>query len=221
MGNIFSQDPFRKVRTWGDLLRVNISFLKGEVLWTPYHFGPLEPDSVPLTGKLIALHKQGFLSVNGQAALIFDTPTHRFYQRSYLIGFLPGYHAISLANYFQKHRKSFVGRIWYLKKHIHGNHWELLLAYGDARMNQSKRFNLTKMKNDDGSWEYPTNFPLTSDLDYINYGGETHSFRNYPAIMALFRGMILVEIGGLTYGRDSTEDFLLDYFFQDPLGEAR
>ncbi len=61
---------FLSVKTYDDLIKANVAFLEGKVEATPYHHGPVDPETAPLLEDLIFLNKKGFLSVNGQPALI-------------------------------------------------------------------------------------------------------------------------------------------------------
>jgi len=209
MGNLFSKDPFRAVQTWDDLLQVNILFLEGKIWGTPYHHGPLEPDSVPLMGKLVALHRYGFFSINGQGSLVNEWER----QRSFITGFLSADHAEGLANYFQKHRKSFVGRILYLRRQAGSTYLKNDLYYSDARLNERTPYNLTQTRSrKDMVWRFFTNFPTTDSATLDEYGYESSLFGKYPNIMSLLVDNLFVEVAAVTYGRGSTEDFLLKYF---------
>lgn len=54
------------IKTWEDLLTTNVRFIRGELIQTPYHFGPLLEDSQLLANELISLHNYGIFSVDGQ-----------------------------------------------------------------------------------------------------------------------------------------------------------
>ncbi len=60
---------WNNIHSYEDLLKVNVMFLRGELKETPYHLGPLEPDSIPLIDELIEMHNLRMLSVNGQGGL--------------------------------------------------------------------------------------------------------------------------------------------------------
>lgn len=48
------------------LLRVNVSFLTGELKATPYHHGPTDEETNPLLSDLIRLHARGLFTICGQ-----------------------------------------------------------------------------------------------------------------------------------------------------------
>lgn len=58
---------WKHVRSFDDLVRVNASFVRGELQYSPYSCGPLMPDSLPLIPKLLALHQFGLVTTNGQS----------------------------------------------------------------------------------------------------------------------------------------------------------
>lgn len=62
-------DPWRSAKTYADLIQANCAFLRGELPQTPYHLGPIAPETIPLTGGLLELHGRGVLTTCGQPAL--------------------------------------------------------------------------------------------------------------------------------------------------------
>ena len=58
---------WKHVRSFDDLVRVNASFVRGELQYSPYSCGPLMPDSQPLVPNLLALHQFGLVTTNGQS----------------------------------------------------------------------------------------------------------------------------------------------------------
>lgn len=61
-------DPWQSAKTYADLIRANCAFLRGELSSTPYHLGPIDPETVPLVSNLLALHSYGILTYCGQPA---------------------------------------------------------------------------------------------------------------------------------------------------------
>lgn len=67
-----SQDPLRvwdQVTTFQELVVVNTAFILGLVDMTPYHAGPLDPETLPLVPKIALLNTLGFVSINSQPGL--------------------------------------------------------------------------------------------------------------------------------------------------------
>jgi hypothetical protein len=61
-------DPWLGISTYKDLVDVNARFVRGELSSSPYHLGPLEPDSLPLVDNLLELHRRGIVTVEGQSS---------------------------------------------------------------------------------------------------------------------------------------------------------
>jgi hypothetical protein len=64
-------EAFHSARTWDELLRANIKFLNGKLYKTPYHMGPLDPETTEekgMVGKLVKLHQNPYkmFTTNGQ-----------------------------------------------------------------------------------------------------------------------------------------------------------
>lgn len=58
---------WKRVKTFDDLVRVNAAFVRGDLKRSPYHAGPLMPDSLPLVPNLLALHRLGLVTTSGQS----------------------------------------------------------------------------------------------------------------------------------------------------------
>lgn len=84
------------VKTFGDMLEINVKFLKGEIPLSFSVWDPIDSETIPLLGDLIKLNTYGFLTTEGQprSALAHDDPQNKnkpslTIQRSYLCGFFP------------------------------------------------------------------------------------------------------------------------------------
>jgi hypothetical protein len=80
-----SRDPFQSVRTYEDLLKVNVRFLQGRIHSTPYQLAPVDAETVPLLGNLTDINRRGFFSFEGQPTMRSDLEI----KRGYIIGFVP------------------------------------------------------------------------------------------------------------------------------------
>ncbi len=58
---------WKHVKTFDDLVRVNAAFVRGDLELSPYSYGPLNRDSLPLVPNLLALHQLGLVTTSGQS----------------------------------------------------------------------------------------------------------------------------------------------------------
>jgi len=79
-----SRDPFRSVKTYTDLLKVNVRFLQGKVHSTPYQLAPVDAETVPLLDNLVNINRRGFFSFEGQPTVREDLEV----RQGYIIGFV-------------------------------------------------------------------------------------------------------------------------------------
>jgi hypothetical protein len=91
------KELYKNVKTYEELLKLNIDFINGVIKWTPYH--QKEISIGPLKDQLIKTNELGFLTFGGQCAE--DTPHE---QRKL---FLDGYIKPNLVRNFIKHLKKF------------------------------------------------------------------------------------------------------------------
>jgi hypothetical protein len=79
------------IQTYGDLIKVNLLFLNGKLKMTPYHLGPIDPETFPFLTKLRKINKMGFVTVNSQPGTCkeFDSTEETYLkeQRAFLQGF--------------------------------------------------------------------------------------------------------------------------------------
>jgi len=89
---------FAEARTYDELLAANTAFLRGELPQTPYHLGPIDPETHALREALLELHAREFLSVCGQPA--------NANQRSFVEGYLPIQWVSSWIQYYETHLRT-------------------------------------------------------------------------------------------------------------------
>ena len=94
-----SSNPWPHARHYGDMTRAGHGFATGRVTHTPWHGGPLDPESVSMKGDFAELHKQGVLTVESQPPQC-DGEARK---KSYLIGFVPTKHAHALDAALRRH----------------------------------------------------------------------------------------------------------------------
>jgi len=64
-----SEDIYRHIKTYDELLDANIAFIRGEIDETPYHMGKIDDETEPLIDQLVIVNNYGFLTIGGQPAL--------------------------------------------------------------------------------------------------------------------------------------------------------
>ena len=119
-----SLNPWPHARHFNNLTRAGHEFVTGRIQSTPWHRGPLDPESVSLASTFAQLHEQGVLTVESQPG-----DCNRDEQKkSYLTGFLPTKHAHELdaalrrkgiVTYFYEYRtgRSFGSMDAYVRSH--------------------------------------------------------------------------------------------------------
>jgi len=152
---------FKEVRSFNELLKLNIDFINGIIKWTPYH--QKELIAGPLKDQLIETNKLGFLTLGGQCAE--DTPT----QEKKL--FLDGYLKPDLIRNFIKYLKQFPKIEYFIElpnKEIKTNIRDWHNEY-NVKENQSIYYNsLARVKKSpsDQNWINTDILPFR-DISYI------------------------------------------------------
>src|SRR5690606_27389246 len=102
-------DEWNNLKTYDDVLRMNIKYLKGIINYTPYHLGPLDDSHKYLADNLITLHEYRIYTDNGQAPLKeYNIPYDDFKnlysmeQKSYLEGMMPKEYTLQLIKYLEQ-----------------------------------------------------------------------------------------------------------------------
>lgn len=90
------QNIYGNVKTFGDMLEINVKFLKGEIPLSFSSLNTIDSETVPLMDDLVRLNTYGFLTTEGQprSALAYDDSRNKnkpslTIQKSYLCGFFP------------------------------------------------------------------------------------------------------------------------------------
>jgi hypothetical protein len=87
-----SLDPaWMRIQEFADLQEVMVRFIDGELTTTPWHGGPLDPESTPLVDALRAINTLGFVTENSQPGVgspgLFGFVSLR--QRAWVRGMIP------------------------------------------------------------------------------------------------------------------------------------
>ena len=158
-----AQDRYHSVRSFGELLKLNIEFIEGKINWTPYHQKPYNPG--PLQQDLIKTNELGFLTLGGQCAE--DTPT----EEKKL--FLDGYLKVPLVRNFIKYLKQFPKIEYFIElpnKEIKTNIRNWHNVY-NTKENQMVYFNsLARVKKSPSDQEWiNTDILPFRDISYITF----------------------------------------------------
>ena len=216
-----------QVKTYDDLLKLNIEFINGKIEWTPYHCGPLHTLSLQLIDNLVKLHHYGILTVGGQEPLC----KYNMYEpgrpsNPYLEKVQPEYNYVLIRDHW-----SSIEQRGYLDFYVNIDNIELAksliqqLQHGDKKLiykiiqndeimtnipEQDKRFNLTRT--------FDTLTPETKNILWMN---STNFWRNGKDMCSwgfitcfhiekILKNTIWFEIALPEYGKGNLEEILLD-----------
>jgi hypothetical protein len=202
-----------KFSTFDDLIKYNLKFLNGELQETFYHSGPVDPETVPLLGKLKTINSFGFFSLEGQPSLC-DKP--KFVSKTWVnnAGEKQG-------NWWYKaEQKSYIcGFIEESDKN------ENLLKY---LLNNDKIYINISRKNGNYFTNFPGKYNVTreSTSTVSQYDGwskwilhsniqDKHQFDDFN--LQIFKNCLYICISVKNYCKDSVEDVLLDYYNKSPI----
>lgn len=147
MGKTNPPKLFALARTFDELLELNVAFLQGRISETPYHFGPIDPETIPLMKDLVTLHlKARVFTTEGQPGLCEQGDWGFIEQRPYLCGFVEEDALTKILRHVRKTPKKFV----YSFAHV---------SNGESICNFYTTFNLTRQRGkNDKEWQLHTNF---------------------------------------------------------------
>lgn len=211
---------YDNVRTWRDLLDINIKFLNGEISETYYHVGPTDPETVPLLTNLRTINDLGFYSTSGQPGLI----DHKFTIPEYNDEGQPNpYYKPGL--YGDSEQKSYIEGFMlddevsdkfeiYLKKHPKFVYTCSIQSTKEFRstLPPGKMYNVTRERDyfdkPEDNWEHYTNLQN-------NYLDEYSDLEN---VDELLRKTKYFNIASTEYGPQlSVENLLLNFYKNDVL----
>ena len=92
-GGGYGSDPYLGVSTYRELIALNVRYLEGEGIDTPYHGDSVDEETLPLLADLVAINKAGYHTTEGQPAmkvrLLRNAEYIDNFQKSYVHGFFP------------------------------------------------------------------------------------------------------------------------------------
>ena len=212
-------DPYQNVRTYRDLIRANIAFLKGKLKRSPYHLGPIDAETLPLMESLVQINKYGFISIEGQPAsheIEYIPETKKYLeirQKPYILGFML---KTKVANFedFMKSQHGYDYRIYEFKRPSGTNQIRAHYLSGFTREHVSTqtRQATTRAGLKNAKWKSVTKTHALSkgyDPPFV--------FHKYPNLVKLLiPRTVFVVVDGKTYNRGSVENLLLDFFNKEP-----
>lgn len=196
---------YKNVNTYNDLLKTNIEFLKGNLPET-WYYGAKWGEGLDqkthatdmTTQTLIALHKKGVFTVNGQSSqcdkniseqTIYPESAGRVVaheQRSFVDGFLPVELAQKLVPILQKDKRIYIDIKYPNDKDNFSN-----IPYKIVAKDWPGVFNVTREKTEDGKWQEPYNMWDDSTYKEIvkNFGP-----RKYPNITKILKEQAMINV---------------------------
>jgi hypothetical protein len=218
-GNKSPEKVYEGVKTYKDLIATNVAFLQGKLPYTPYHGGPIDPETVPLMKSLVKINKAGFLSIEGQPSsheVKFVEHTWKdnegktagnwWYaneQKSYICGFMPKEHLEKFIRFMgNKHD-------YYYQLVINCTPTQMLFTtfptspYNVTRERSHKqKGQLSKEK-----WRLYTNiWSIDGDHD------PRYSFDRLRNCYDLLENTLYVTIASKEYNTGSVEELLMEFY---------
>ena len=208
----FNTESYKDVKTWQDLIDINVKYLKGEIKNTFYTCGSIHNETTPLLPKLFKLHELGFMTECGQPADIYIDSTDKTWiddedgdcgdwtyeehQKSFVFGYMPIILADKLKEYLDK-CDNIIYKISYPNFIFETNM-------------QNKSYNLTKskiLKQHGKDIENPEWKNLTNSKNE-----HTFEWSDIPNVDNILETCCSVEIIYNKYGEGSAEDVLIKFF---------
>lgn len=208
-GAIRRGDPdaaFDAVRSYQDLIDANLAFLSGKLDSTPYHDGPVDPETVPLLGVLRKINQSGFVTITGQPALCEHdqlrtngTARYDMEQISYLEGYLPVQQLVDFVR-FMKMRPVYI-TVWNTatNKVMFSNQPTVRYVLSRGRIIGA------------GAYRDIT-VATVRDHDHVD-----DSFSGMPNISKVLRGnTVFVHVSGKNWCSGNVDEHVLEYFRYHP-----
>jgi hypothetical protein len=207
---------YKNVKTYKDFIATNVAFLQGRMSATPYHLGPIDPETIPLVKNLVSINKAGFFSLVGQPALketVFVEPWKEngetggnvwveTEQKSYISGFMPKGHLEKFIC-FMKDKKDFYYKVDIMCEPVQ----VLFHTLPSSPYNLTReRGHKVKAQLSNERWDLNTN--LYADPNEH----AAHDFDEFPVILSLIKQTVLVDIAGREYNKGSVEDLLMKFY---------
>lgn len=195
---------FHRVKSYDDLIALNIAFLNCELHETPTRSRDIREETFFVQEDLIEVNKAGFYSKTGQPAMYHkDFAKGEWFEmdrKPYLCGYLPMEYYDKFSSFMKKTDKFYCIVYSYKTKDL------LLSTLPVKRYNVARgRSHPDENKLQYQEWTINTYFYVTASRSMADYS-------DYPNIDALLQNTVYVEIIGRDYHIGSTEQLLLEFF---------
>lgn len=209
---------YKSVKTYKDLLNVNIKFLKGEIEQTLYHLAPVNEETIPLLDNLIRLNKLGYYTTGGQPALCeyneqvkIEPNVVQYYsmeQKPFIEGLIEKKIVKKLTKFLKEQHD-----MYYLISYKN-NKTETNIPFGDDMYNMTREkshVDINMLK--DEPWSEYTNIPNIYQETETFYDEAYYHHNEYPNIVKLIDKCYHLIVVGKEYGKDiQLEERLLEFF---------
>lgn len=214
-------DPYDYAYSFQAIIDLNVRYLRGEKIYTPYHGDGVDEETIPLLTKLVKLNQQGFLSTEGQptererrwvrpgetGSWGIKSPQYTdTWQKSYIRGIIPCTVAQPLAAFLET--KPVYFEMFRVKP--------LEIIYDTF---PTERYVLTKWRASTREAdlafqpfkEHTVRQPIADPMY-----SQTHYFRKYPHIVKFLEDdCVEVSVAARQFGEGSVEDVLLEFYGLD------
>ena len=225
--------PFENAKTYKDVIAANVLFLEGKLNRSPYHFGPIDKETVPIVNNLVQLNQYGLITVQSQPAISkvgFINKTWYVHgeqmgnwwyaseQRPFVEGYLPIDDLTGFLTFMKSQPDYYYNIYTMLDKSNKGVFAKLCprhiiechLAY--SNMPKMRYYNLTREKSSSTKlglnyvqWEHSTNLWDAIGVDY--------DFEECPNIAPIImRNSVKVIIMGKEYNKGSAVDVMSRFY---------
>jgi hypothetical protein len=199
---------YDKVKTYDDLVKTNIMFLKGDIPATWYYFekwgtgGDQQTHATaPITKSLLAIHDAGIFTEGGQSAHChkkkYYAPWHdanivATEQRSFLAGVMPVELARELLPILKADKRIYVEMIFPQNEGNFSN-----IPYKHVADGWPKEFTATRVKTSEGKWI--SELKGSDEQDYKIKMKYYNTNRKFPNVDKILRQQAVFEIDARTY----------------------
>ena len=200
---------FSSVSSYEELIQTNIAFIEGKIKFSPYHRGPIDPETIPLLGDLIEINRKGFISTCGQpfieSEIGFNEKRNIWWetqQLSFIDGYLPKKYISNFVE-FMKTRTNFIYRVYDMKKIFSKWIWfTLLYGFKHYVTVTSERCSKNREQLEHEEWESYSTIPTDSpDFDFYGYP-------NIIDILIPYTTRVII----ISHNSESVEKLLLEFF---------
>ena len=217
-------DTFRKISTFQELIDTNVQFLEGKIHHTPYHYGPVDDETLPMIADLVKLNKLGCITITSQPAVnetyYKNQKWLQLQQKSFLEGYMPISVLCPFIQFMSTYDQEYSYKIYTIKKISGLKKWiYTLLGLSDIQVklylehSKSANENLTRERCTEFGQNKITKFTW---INYTNVPQDIimpYDFEGLPNIEPIIvEKMIKFFIYSNDYNKSCVEKLLLKFF---------